>query len=216
MLFRLRMPPPPPRKRPWYLVASLLAALAFGVGGGCEGYGDVAFFRGARMDIGPLLAVGNDADRVSVTETFDQWTTVLDAAKARAFPIGVAGMLVGVTIMIFAMRAMAGRTGARNALVQLVIAQVGVGIISFAMLRDARDAQHEFYAATVRAQAHEVATPESAAETDIVARYYIAAHKFVPPLLLALQAISSALIILALTRPRSREFFEATADPAIE
>ena len=199
------------------MVAALLAALAFGVGGGREGYSDLEFFRGDQPDITRLLAsINDDADRANISQAFDHWAVVMDAARARALPLGIATLVIGIALMLFAMRAMAGRGPARSVLLQLIVVNMGLGLVSFALLSDTRAAWQGYYAAVTRASAHAVAMPDNAPDAESIARFYVAVGKWVPGLMLVLQTLSSAAIVLALTRPRSRQFFEAARDPAIE
>jgi hypothetical protein len=196
------------RKKPWYLVVALLGGLAFGVGGGCDGYRSVSFFRNASLDPSALVqGIANDADRALVAKAFEAWLAAMDVAKSRVFPLGVAALLVGAAMIVFALRAMAGRPGARGVLVQLVIVQAALGVASFVLQRDVRAAEQSFHAAVIAAQAHEGVSDVN--EADKVARLAVATNRLLPPVYLALRTIGSLLIVFAMTRRRSREFFEA-------
>lgn len=205
----------PERKKPWYLVVALLGGLAFGVGGGCDGYRAITFYKSANLDPASLVqGMANDVDRAIVAKAFEAWLAAMDVAKERVFPIGVAALLIGAAMVVFALRAMAARPGARGVLMQLVVAQAGLGIASYVLQRDVRDAEQGFHAAVIRAQAHEGVA--DAAEADKVARLAVATNRWLPPVYLALRTLGSILIVIAMTRPRSREFFDAARDPVSE
>jgi hypothetical protein len=199
-------------KRPWYLVAALLAALTFGVGGGCEGYTNVELLRNAVTDPPPH---GTDADRESVESARERLHTAMDEDKSRVFPVSIAMLLLGVTTMLFALRAMAGRAGAREVLIQLVIAQAGLNLAAYPLLSSTRNARLDLEDAHAIGDAHE-AMPDAPPEAERFMRLEIVVLRWRAPLSLALHTLGAAFIVIALTRQRSRQFFEAASNPAIE
>src|SRR5258708_34261957 len=123
------------RKRPWYLVLALLGALALGTTGACSGWTTVAVYR---EPIDPTFAsegISDEADRVAVVTRVQTYLQTLDAAKRRGWPIGVATLLLGSAVFVFAMRALGGNGGARAALIQGVLAQAGVSAAAFWLIR---------------------------------------------------------------------------------
>jgi hypothetical protein len=209
------MPARPERKKPWYLVVALLGGLAFGVGGGCDGYRAITFYKNPSLDPASLVqGIANDIDRALVAKAFEAWLSAMDLAKARVFPIGVAMLLIGAAMVMFALRAMAARPGARGVLMQLVVVQAGLGIASYVLQKDVRTAEQGFHGAVIEAQAHEGVADR--AEAEKVARLAVATNRWLPPVYLALRTLGSILIVIAMTRPRSREFFDAAADPVSE
>ena len=209
------MPARPERKKPWYLVVALLGGLAFGVGGGCDGYRAITFYKNPSLDPASLVqGIANDIDRNLVAKAFEAWLAAMDMAKGRVFPIGVAALLVGAALIVFALRAMAARPGARGVLMQLVFVQAALGIASYVLQKDVRAAEQGFHAAVIEAQAHEGVADR--VEAEKVARLAVATNSWLPPVYLALRTLGSILIIIAMTRPRSREFFDAPSDPVSE
>jgi hypothetical protein len=180
----------PERKRPFYLFLALLGALALGTTGARSGWATMMVYR-EPIDVSLLAQGVNDtADRAAIESTTLAYVHALDAAKARGWPLAVATLLVGAALVVFSMRALGGTAGARAALVQLVAAQAGVNVVAYWLLRDVL-----------------------AAEVGVrVARgSAVGWARVVEPLSLVLSLLSSALVVVALTRRRSREFFEASA-----
>jgi hypothetical protein len=198
------------RKRPWYLVLALPAALALGMTGACNGWATVAYYR---MPIEPSFGapdIADEADRAAVQARFDAYVQTLDAAKPRGWPIAAASLVLGSAMVFFAMRAMGGSRGARTALVQLAIAQAGLTGITYRLLRDVDDAELRWTQAKFWAKAHErVLEKEPVDEVAIhVGERLLYAWQ---PVGLALRTLGSALVVIALTRRRARDFFEAAA-----
>jgi hypothetical protein len=203
------------RRKPWYLIAALLGALLFGVGGACNGYQTVAIYRGEAIDPSAFVqGITDDVDRAAVSAQFEHLFGAMDAARDRGWPLGIAALLVGSAVILYAMRAMSGRGGARAGLVQLIIVQAGLNVASYWLLRDVTATEEKLEAANIVAKMHEQVPERSRA--DEMARVQVRLRHLMPPVFLALRILGSALIVFALTRPRSREFFEAASDPAIE
>jgi hypothetical protein len=205
----------PERRRPWYLLLALIGALVFGALGGSEGYDRVVIYRGEGTDPSAVVqGITDDADRSALSTQIERWYAALDAARDRSWPLGVATALVGFAVLVFAFRAMAGRGGARPVLVQLVTVQAGLGIASFWLLREVNAAEKDVLAAKIVADVHGQ-VPERA-RADDMARVKVRFVRALPPVVLVLRTHGSALIVFALTRPRTREFFEAASDAAVE
>jgi hypothetical protein len=193
------------RKRPWYLVLALLGALAIGTAGAFEGWSTFVSYHDS---IDPTLigaGVPDEADRLAVIARFEAYLQVLDTAKSRAWPLGVAALVLGTAVFVFGMRALGGSGTARAVLVQLVVAQAGANAASYWLLRDVFDAELRLReaqdAAASRESVPERDQPEVLRATAKVRRAYY-------PIALALDTLSSALIVVALTRRRSRAFFD--------
>jgi hypothetical protein len=202
------------RKRPLYLVLALLGALALGTMGACSGWSTVALYR---EPIDPSLAgqgIADEADRAAVVARVAAYLQTLDAAKARGWPLGVAALLLGSAIVIFAMRALGNSGGARAALVQLVVVQAGAHAASYWLLRDVSEAELRYQEARQAAENHERAIdrPRGDAMARIGAEKVWAAR----PFLFALHALGSALVVVGLTRRRSRDFFDAAGEAVEE
>jgi hypothetical protein len=197
------------RKRPWYLVLALFAALLFGAIGARNGWNTVTLYR---EPVDPTMAgagIADEADRAAVIARVEAYVVAFDAAKARGWPLGIAGLLLGGATLFFAMRAMGGSRAARSAVLQLVLAQAGVSAASHWLLRDVEAAEVPMLEARQAAEFHE-SIPDRARADELSRRTGAVLHA-APPITLALQIFGSALIVLALTRRRALDFFEATA-----
>jgi hypothetical protein len=200
----------PPRKRPLYLVVALLGAVAFGAYGALQGWSAFLQYRGA---IDPTLVgqgIANADDRAAIVARATAFEAALDAVKMWGWPIAVAGIVLGSAMFIFAMRGLAGSSAARTMLVQIVIVQAGVNIAEPWLLRGVDEAKlglsEAVYTAYLRENVPEWNHPE--ARSAAGAAMWRTAH----PFSLAAQTLLSALIVVALTRRRAREFFDASAE----
>jgi hypothetical protein len=139
----------------------------------------------------------DEGDRAAVVARAEAYVQTLDAAKSRGWPLGVATLLLGMSTLFFAIRALGGNGGARTALVQLLLVQAGVVAGSYWLLRDVRHAELRWLEARHAADGHEHVPEEMLHAVASVA--------------LALQMLGSALTVVGLTRRRSRDFFESAA-----
>jgi hypothetical protein len=199
-----------PRKRPFYLVLALLGAVAFGAYGALQGWGAFLQYRGA---IDPSLAgqdVANADDRAAIVARAAACQAVLDAVKPWGWPLSVAAIVLGSAMFIFAMRSLAGSSSARAMLVQLVVVQAGLNGAQHWLLRTVFDADVDLTVAAetayFRENVPEWTHPEARAQA------WGAMARAAYPFSLAAQTLGSALIVLALTRRRSREFFDASSE----
>jgi hypothetical protein len=202
-----------PRKRPLYLVFALLGALALGANGACSGWATVALYR---EPIDPSLAgqgIADEGDRAAVVARFEAYLRALDAARPRGWPLGIATLILGSAVLVLATRALGGSGGARAALVQLVVAQAGAHAAAYWLLPGVLDAELRVYEAKQAADNHE-RFPERARADDIT-RATAGMIRAMNPLGLALRTLGSALVVVGLTRRRSRQFFDE-AGKAVE
>jgi hypothetical protein len=201
------------RKRPWYLVLALLGALALGTTGAFSGWNTVALYR---EPIDPTLfaqGISDEADRAAIVDRFQAYLHALDAAKSRAWPLAVAMLVLGSAVFVAAMRTLGGSKMARNALVQLVIAQGAAYAGCYWLTGDVRDADLRLMEASQTADLHEhVADRRRADEAASTASRMLRAAT---PIEFVLRSLGSALIVVALTRRRSRDFLES-AKKAVE
>jgi hypothetical protein len=203
--------PPRERKRPWYLALALLGALALGSIGSCLAWGTIGDYREAADPTVYAQGVTDEADRAAVIARAQAYFDILDASKHRAWPLAVASLLLGSAIIVFAMRAISGRGAARTALVQLVVVQAGVSVASNVLLRDERTAWLLLSEAQQAARMHEQVPDRS--QGDAVARAAFRATNTLLPILYVLRTLGGALVVVGLTRRRSREFFDRPTDP---
>lgn len=205
---------PPPPKRPRYLVVALVVALVFGAGCWTEGCARLQFYRGGQ-DAGAVLnaQIRDDDDRTNVEELYKRFLEIAEGARGRAVPMAAASFVLGAALLAFAARALAGRTSARGALMQIVAAQAAVVVATWFVMRDVNDAELDWHLARTLAQEREALKPDEFAKVAPVIRD---ARRWGGPTWLVVRTIASALVIVALSRRRSREFFEAAGAAAAE
>lgn len=195
------------RKRPWYLVLSLVGAISLGSMGACNGWSTVTLYR---ESIDPTIVgqqFADDADRAAVVARFQSYLETLDAAKARGWPLAVASLLLGVSVLIAAIRTMRGKGSARRALVQLIIAQAAVSALSYWLMPDVFDSSLRFAEAKHSAEIHQGISDRPRA--DEVARAHSRVLHAATPIDFALRIVGSALVVFALTRRRAQELLDA-------
>jgi hypothetical protein len=199
---------PVERKRPWYLVLALLGALALGTTAAQRGWGTIVLYR-EPIDMSQVgTGISDPADRAAVQAATEAFVHAIDVAKPRGWPISVASLLLGGAMVVFAMRALGGSAGARAALLQLVVAQAGLNGASHWLLRDVNDAEVRMNVAHQTAGVHEAVRDRALADDALRKTNSFAG--IVNPLKLVLGTLGSALVVVALTRRRTRDFFEAS------
>jgi hypothetical protein len=196
------------RKRPWYLVLSLLAALALGANGARSGWAAFMLYRGPVDPARAGQEIADEAERTAIVARVEDYLHALDAAKSRGWPLGVAALLLGGATLFFAMRAIGGSSGARTILVQLVVAQAGLSVTHHVLMHDVEEAELRMVEGSLRAKAADVHDRVLRADDMRTAEQIVRAWN---PIGLALQVLGSAFVVVALTRRRSRDFFEPTA-----
>jgi hypothetical protein len=100
---------------------------------------------------------------------------------------------------------MAGREGARQALVQVVFVHAGLVVASYVLTTESTFAWTQFQQAFSDALARDkgmVVPPDAERALHAFARVW-------PAFATGLGSLASAFIVLALTRPRARAFFES-------
>lgn len=194
-------------KRPRYLVLALIVAMVFGAGCWTEGCARLAFYRGER-DLSQALHAGikSDTDRARAEGLFKRFTDISDDARGRAIPMAAATFVLGAALLALAARGLAGKTNTRSALVQVVTAQALLAILAFYLTRDIRNAELDWDLERRLIEQHETLPAD---QYDRVAPMMRGMRPYLLGGGLVFRTLASALIVLALTRPRSRQFFEA-------
>lgn len=202
----------PRARRPRWLVVALVGALVFGAGCWTEGCGRLAFYRGER-DHGTALnaSIRDDADRAEAEGLYQRYIDVADAARGRAVPIAAATFVLGAALLALASRGLAGRSNTRGVLMQVVAAQAVVVIGSYFVLRDVRGAELDWEFERSLIHQRESLPPDQYGEIVPTVRVM---RRWAPPGWLAFRTLASGLILLALSRPRARAFFEAAGEAA--
>lgn len=201
--------PPAKAKRPRYLLVALIGAMVFGAGCWTEGCGRLTFYRGER-DMGQVLnaSIKSDVDRARAEALYHRFAEVADEQRSRAIPLAAAIFVLGAALLAFAARGLAGKTNTRNVLVQVVTAQAVAMVLAYFVIKDVRNAELDWEFESQLIHQHERLTPE---QYDQVVPMMHSMRRVVPPGWLAVRTLASALIVFALTRPRTRHFFEAAA-----
>jgi hypothetical protein len=209
--------PPPsarasPATRPRYLVVALVTALIFGAGCWTSGCAQLQVYRGAKDQGATMNAlIRDDQERAQVESLYQRHLDAADAARGRGIPLAAATFVLGAALLALASRALAGRTNARAALMQVVAVQAIVGTTHFFAMRDSTNAELDWLLAGTLAYKRQTMKPPDYA---FWAPIYTGIRAYGVPTVLVLRVVASALVLVALTRQRSREFFEAAADTA--
>jgi hypothetical protein len=205
---------PGPLKKPRFLLVALIMALVFGAGCWTEGCSRLAFYRGERDQAQALNAsIKSDAERTRAEALYHRFTEVADEARARAIPMAAATFVLGAALLALAARGLAGKTNARSPLVQVVVAQAAIVILSYFVTRDVRNAELDWEIERTLIHQHETLPADQYEQVVPMMRSMRAVGV---PGWLVVRTLASALIVFALTRQRSREFFEAAGNTVSE
>jgi hypothetical protein len=203
--------PPPPSKRPWYLVAALVGGWVYGAQALSEGYEAIAFYRGEQTDVHAMAdPIADTSLRDVAVAAGERWLAMKQSSQERELPIGAATLLLGAAMVLLSARSMTGREGARSALVQVVLVHAGVVVAGYFLTAAVARADAEFRARIVEGLTHTLNPPAIQERAD---RWMEAVSRVQAPIETAIQTLFSGLIVLALTRPRVRAFFPASPPP---
>jgi hypothetical protein len=202
--------PPRAAARPRYLVVALVTALIFGAGCWTSGCGQLQIYRGAKDQGAAINAlIRDDQERAHAEALYKKHIDAADDARSRGIPLAAATFVLGAALLALASRALAGRTNARTALMQVVAVQAIVGTTRFVAMRESTNAELDWLLDATLAYKRQTMRP---ADYATWAPIYRGVRNYGEPTLLALRVVASALIVFALTRQKSRDFFEAAAD----
>ena len=200
-------PPPAPvrgKLRPWYLVAAMVLTWFIGVHGLNVGFGVASLLRGGSLPDATSAALHTSTVEDVWSYGFLQQARSLTAHPRTAFPLAVAQVLLSGLLVVASGLAMGGRRGARSLALQALGANALLVVASFALTPFQRAA---FVEGCLQAVESVGVTPAD--------RSWI----FSP---FALQWIARVRLVffdlsvlglgaLALTRPRTKTFFEAVS-----
>ena len=212
---RASAPSPPSRvKRPRYLLFALIGALVFGAGCWMDGCGRLAFYRGEQdQSLALNASIKADTDRNRAEALYHRFTEVADDARKRAIPLAAATFVLGAALLALGSRALAGKTNTRGALVQVVIAQAAVVGLAYFLTADIRNAELDWEMERTLIHQRETLPPD---QYEQVVPMMQSMRRYGVPGWLVVRTLASALIVFALTRPRTREFFEAAGKTVSE
>jgi hypothetical protein len=185
------------------VVALVLVSLA-GVTAAAEGCQTIGYYRNALTIEAPITDGISEVDQAAIRAATDRYTAALDEDKRIVFPIAASEVILGMAMFAFAAAAMSGRDGARRALTQIVAVRAGVLILSFFMTKRVRAAGDEV------GHARDIALMR-VADGDRAESIVGAVDRHRKSIALAgvtVKAIALGLVVLALTRRRTRDFYE--------
>ena len=195
---------PSPRfvKRPWYLMAALIASWIYGAISVSEGWNQMAV---EPLDLDAITdTIPNAAARHAADEAGHRWVAIKEASHSRELPLGIAKLLLGGAMVVFVAGSMVGREGARSRLVQIVAVHAVVVAAGFVLTRAVTHAEWDFTVALKDGLPTPFDRPDVVEENR---RMMVALSGVVVPILAAIRTLFSLGIVLALTRPRARAFF---------
>lgn len=188
-------------KRPWYLVLALSIAFFVGAVSTMQGCQTFAIYQGAYPSASIVETIPTENGRKQVEEGYSHYTDVLFAAKSRAFPLNVASWVFGIAIMAFAMRALSGSRVARNYMLQVLTAAGLIVASEYWLIRDVGIAEVQYRMALQGGVPPQMPSSPSPAE---LARAVLVAG-------IALKLFAVGAILVALTRARTKAFYDAVA-----
>ena len=186
---------------------ALLGAWFFGSQAALVGWERLSLFRTGIEQVEPAPTEdAADEDRLQAQQ--DRLDEAFYEARPRVLPLAAASLLIGVALWIFAVGAMAGRPGARVLLCQLVAAHAVLGVLFYLLTPDVRRVQLQMARETTEIAQKNAA--EGGAPTW-VQQAVVATGRTVPALpavFLAGDVLLHAVVLLALTRRRTRAFYD--------
>lgn len=202
-------------QRPRWLVVALVGALVIGAGCWTEGCERVSFYRGEADRRATVVSqeIKDDAARAKVDALYKRYVDVAEDTRKRAVPLAAATFVLGAALLALAARGLAGRSNARSALMQVVAAQALVVLATAFVAKEMRGAEHEWKIEAMLAVQKDKLAPDQYASLVESAKPL---RRFGMPVWLGARTLASALILFALSRQRSRQFFEAAAGTVSE
>lgn len=200
------------RKRPWYLVVALVLVSLAGVTAAADGCAIVGYYRGALPMEAPLADGISTADAQLIQEATEHLKSTLDQDRHVVFPMAIGGLVLGMAMFAFAAAAMAGRDGARRAVTQLVAVRAVVLTVEFMTTRHVREADEELRRARTVA---DVRSAHSQQADYVIAQQDAWQKRWGRTLAVGavtIKILAFGLVVLALTRQRTRAFYEAAGE----
>lgn len=193
-------------RRPWYLVVALLVCmLGFGGCGATGGWQTIQRYRGVQLE-NPNGDLTHEDEQKAAIAAYDAWTSALESEQHRGFPLAVAELVLGLALSAFAMGAWVGRGGARRAVVQITIAQAALVIATFVAMPRARHAEIDFRLKVAAGKMIEGGQPRAEVDRTLPALRIFSEGSTI--VFLVFRTIAAGLVVVALTRPRSRAYYD--------
>ena len=182
-------------------------ASVFGATSFAGGWSIISYYRTSTLDLASVVrVVEDDADRERVNHAFEVYVEALDHDKSRMFPLAAAELLIGVAMFAMAAGAMGGRPGARVALVQLVGVQAALVLVTFVVTTKVRVANRDLGSVVGAAQLR-----KSGSDPKLVEESLAISRKLAPTVenvFVAMRSVAAGLVLIGLTRRRSRAYFD--------
>jgi hypothetical protein len=204
-------PPPAKPRRPKFLVVALLMALVFGAGCWTEGCGRLAFYRDPDALAEHADVIKDEQDKQRIDGLYQRYLDAADAQRGRSIPFSAAIFVLGAALLALTARGLAGKSNTRSALMQVVAAQAIVVGAAYFATKDMRNAELDWKFEETLAVKREDMPPDKYAA---LVPQWRALRVSMPPAWLGFRSVASVLIIIALSRQKAREFFEAAAAEA--
>lgn len=209
-------PPPPPvtrtgrQLRPWYLVVALLLTWIVGVCGLMSSCSIVSMLRqGSMEDVAAELGRRDTGDPLQAFSLVLQTAHLksISAAHKLTFPLNTAKLLLSGLLVIMSGLAMGGRPGVRGFALQAVAANAAFAALDYALTRNVRAGWIE-----------EVARAGEMLPTALPQREIFSTREFwwwlARARLIVIDLGVPFLAAIALTRARTRMYFDAMASAA--
>ncbi len=199
------------RKRPWYLVVALVFISLAGVTAAADGCRIAGFYQGMPVEQ-PMPDGISDIDARLIHAAEEAFRAALDQDRRVVFPLAAAAIVLGMAMFAFSAAAMSGRDGARRALTQLVAVRAVVIAVGFVATRRFNEADDDLQRARTTAELRVSRGPranQAIAEQEIFQQRW---GRVVNIGFVATKMLAFGLVIVALTRRRTRQFYEATSE----
>ena len=202
-------------RRPRWLVAALLVAMVLGTSSWWDGCARLDMYRSESSQAASRVhaTIQDEGARARAEKTYISMLDVYGDSRSRTVPLASATFVLGAALLALASRGLGGRKGSRGMLVQIVSAQAAIAIATYFLTRDVRAAEHAWEHVCRTALQEQAFPPEWRARAESIEDFKM---RLEAPLGLAARTLASALVVLALTRPRSRAFFDAEIEPVSE
>lgn len=199
------------QRRPWYLVLALLLCSVLGAYGSLDGYETIALYRTTEIDTSYVLRdIAQEENRKAASASVDRLLGAMEQERSKLFPLAAGELVLGLALFMLAIFAMAGRGGARPAVVQLVVAQAALVVAMHVMTPKTRAAEVDLGLAVKSAQLRESGTDPHV--VDDAASTYRHIEPYLGAVKLGVRTALALLVIVALTRARTRAFYEARSE----
>jgi hypothetical protein len=200
------------RKRPWYLVVALVLVSLAGVTAAADGCAIVGYYRGALPMDAPIPDGVSEADAELIRDSTERLKSALDQDKKVVFPMAASGLVLGMAMFAFAAAAMAGRDGARRAVTQLVAVRAVVLGVELATTRHVREADEDLHRTRTIA---DIRASHGSQAAKMIADQEAFQKRWGRNLAIggvAIKILAFGLVVVALTRQRTRQFYEAAGE----